>query len=669
MNWKNIPIFGKLFIASIFTILFAVIIGVLAIVNLNTINSNTKQQANNYVPIVNKAFQIDKNWHKVLHFMSGFKQERTEFYQKKIDERLKWIHAGIDDILGKNNNSGLSATQIEKWNLIKSSVTEFQNLIAGLSSNTLEAAMHYNRIEQIVQSTKDQNPALFANLRGDYDAVLAYTGILKSESNINNLKKYGYLISGLNTLKSSALGGNSESKEILESIVKINMTYPDLCRQELKALELSKFVQDELKGITDIILDSFTEHAEITNTIASQSITYLIFAVILVLVISVLSSYFISKSIKDPLVESINFAKEFARGDIHRTLYSERKDETGELINALGEMATKIKSMIDKIKESVKEITQASIKLSSNSQKMASGASQQASAAEEMASSMEEIAANIQQNADNAQVTGKIAKDAAIQIEEGSDSTRLAIKSMKDIAEKVGIINEIAFQTNLLALNAAVEAARAGASGKGFSVVAAEVRKLAERSKLAAIDIEKVSADTVKLSTNAGNKLEKMTPEIKKTADLINEIANSSFEQINAVSQVNGAMNQLNNIVQDNVSSSELVASSSEQLMAQAEQLLDIIGFFKTKSEDIFENQIHPNSFTNPEETENQENVYSFFDSKNITHFEEEKQPSFEIKEKRVIPDEKPKYIPHKKSGIDLNLSSDDPYSDDFEKF
>ncbi len=223
--------------------------------------------------------------------------------------------------------------------------------------------------------------------------------------------------------------------------------------------------------------------------------------------------------------------------------------------------------------------------MSSSAQQMSQGATEQAASAEEVSSSIEEMNSTIKQNADNALTTEKIARQAAKDTEAGGKAVAETVAAMRDIASKIGIIEEIARQTNLLALNAAIEAARAGDAGKGFAVVASEVRKLAERSQKAATEISELSARSVSTAEETGRMLAKIVPDIQKTSELIQEIAAASKEQNAGADQIGKAIMQLDQVIQQNASASEEMASMSEELSSQAEQLAEVISFFKVKNE------------------------------------------------------------------------------------
>jgi methyl-accepting chemotaxis protein len=194
---------------------------------------------------------------------------------------------------------------------------------------------------------------------------------------------------------------------------------------------------------------------------------------------------------------------------------------------------------------------------------------------------MEQMAASVQQNADNARQTDKIASQSAQGARASGEAVRQTVSAMKEIAEKIGIIEEIARKTDLLALNAAVEAARAGEHGRGFAVVASEVRKLAERSQTAAAEISRLTAGGVQTAAGAGELISRLVPDIQKTAELVREIAAASAEQTTGANQVNTAIQQLDQVIQQNAASSEEMSSTAEELSSQAAVLQAAIGFFK----------------------------------------------------------------------------------------
>lgn len=274
-----------------------------------------------------------------------------------------------------------------------------------------------------------------------------------------------------------------------------------------------------------------------------------------------------------------------SNGDL--TVVLSKRSEKDDLMQSLNDMVKATAKIIDEFRNASENIAAAGTEISVGSQQMSQGASQQASSTEEVTSSMEQMAANIQQNTDNAQQTEKIAINAVEGIRKGNKAVEVSVTSMKNIAEKIKIINDIAFQTNILALNAAVEAARAGDHGKGFAVVAAEVRKLAERSKVASDEIDQLSKSGVQISVEAGEQLASILPEIEKTAKLVQEISAASIEMNAGANQINSAIQQLNSVTQQNAAASEEMATSSEELSSQADTLKEVISFFKTGHETL----------------------------------------------------------------------------------
>jgi len=296
-------------------------------------------------------------------------------------------------------------------------------------------------------------------------------------------------------------------------------------------------------------------------------------------------AFFISRSITRPLNEAVSVANRLAAGDLSLSIAADSRDETGQLKAALQGMVAKLAQVIGEVRGAANALSSASEEVSATAQSMSQAASEQAASVEQTSASVEQMSASITQNTENARVTDGMAGTAAKQAVEGGGAVKDTVTAMKSIAEKIGIIDDIAYQTNLLALNAAIEAARAGEHGKGFAVVAAEVRKLAERSQVAAQEIGAVAKGSVALAEQAGQLLDEMVPSIARTSDLVQEIAAASAEQAAGVGQINTAMNQLNQITQQNASASEELAATAEEMSGQAEQLQQLMGFFSLDSQ------------------------------------------------------------------------------------
>jgi methyl-accepting chemotaxis protein len=313
-----------------------------------------------------------------------------------------------------------------------------------------------------------------------------------------------------------------------------------------------------------------------------MSISFTVAVIIIVLTLSILGKTVLQR----PLKASVDALERIASGELTIDIEAGRQDEIGRMLLAMKHVVEKLKDIVADVKAASDNVASGSRQMSSSSGEMSQGASEQASSVEEVSSSMEEMVSNIRRNAENAQETEQIALKSAGDAKESGKAVSETVAAMKEIAGKISIIEEIARQTNLLALNAAIEAARAGEQGKGFAVVASEVRKLAERSQAAAAEIGHLSGKSVGVAEQAGSMLDRLVPDIQKTAELVQEINGSSSEQNSGAEQINKSIQQLDRVVQHNASVAEEMSSTAEELAAQAENLQALMEFFKVGETD-----------------------------------------------------------------------------------
>ena len=284
-----------------------------------------------------------------------------------------------------------------------------------------------------------------------------------------------------------------------------------------------------------------------------------------------------------PLARAVSLARGIAQGDLSRNDQpgETRRDEIGQLERALGEMSLRLRETMTQVRAGADALSAASGQVAATAQSLSQGTSEQAASVLETTAGLQQMSASITRNAENARQTEQMALQGAQNAEGSGEAVRRSTLAMTTIAEKISIVEDIAYQTNLLALNAAIEAARAGEHGRGFAVVATEVRKLAERSQVAATAINELAGSSVSVAQRSGERLAELVPAIRRTAELVQEVAAASREQASGVNQINKAMTQVDQVTQRAASAAEELASTAEELSSQADALQRMVAFFR----------------------------------------------------------------------------------------
>jgi methyl-accepting chemotaxis protein len=381
-----------------------------------------------------------------------------------------------------------------------------------------------------------------------------------------------------------------------------------------------------VEALADSMADLQQSHILRKGAVAERAVsranTMIIFASIVAAVFGLVVSILLTLGITRPLATAVQAADRVAQGDVDVQFSVGRRDEVGDVLtamqrmiastkakvdaavkiaggdlttavtpaserdalgNALQGMVAKLSQVIGEVRAGANALSSAATQVSSTSQSLSQGTSEQAASVEETTSSLEQMTASISKNADNSRQLEQSAVKAARDGEESGKAVVDTVGAMKAIAEKISIVEEIAYQTNLLALNAAIEAARAGEHGKGFAVVATEVRKLAERSQTAAKEIGGLAASSVKVAERSGQLLTELVPAIRKSADTVQEVAAATAEQSAGVAQINRALTGVDQVTQRNASAAEELASTAEEMASQAESLEQLMAFFRVQ--------------------------------------------------------------------------------------
>ncbi len=622
MNYKNLKLGAKLAVGFGILILISLLLGGIAVYNMTKITTESEFLANEYVPEVKIATDLRGAANRVMYAMRGYGYtEEEDFYSEALKE-INLINTSISEGEELNKQAKRLVKLAGELEVAKEKTETYKGLVD--QTVTVNKALAENRIAM------DNSAALYVENCNKYledqDNTMLKE-ISSGETSWERLSKIMLITEIINTgnqirvdnFKSQAKRDTKIFQETLNEFPEVYRLIEEIrvitkTNANMRALEVIEEEVTSYEKSMKAFLENWTKREDLaqkrdaagkeliaacvstadaglsgTQNIADDTIKILrasnatmIIGLIIAVLIGILTAVSLTRIITGPIIKGVAFAKQLSEGDLTATIEVDQKDEVGQLAAALTNMASKLREIVENILSGADNIASASQQMSSTSQEMSQGASEQASSVEEVSSSMEEMASNIENNTDNAQQTEKIAINAASGIKEGSEATNIAVEGMKNIAEKIRIVNDIAFQTNILALNAAVEAARAGEHGKGFAVVAAEVRKLAERSKIAADEIDELSKNGVDVAEKAGRKLNEIVPDIEKTAQLVQEIASASIEQNSGADQINNALQQLNNVTQQNAAASEELATSSEELAGQADQLKENIMFFKT---------------------------------------------------------------------------------------
>jgi methyl-accepting chemotaxis protein len=403
----------------------------------------------------------------------------------------------------------------------------------------------------------------------------AYEALTDQEEERRLLREFkdiwkAYLVENARLIEQSRRNADEDARDVLEG-------------ESAKLYDDVSVKLDQLMDFSSRSSREAAEDAERTHEVAQGWVGAMIAAGI---VLGFLLCLAVAWLISQPLAEAVAVANRIAEGDLTVRIEVTGEDETGLLLGAMRGMTERLARVLGEVRDGAVALTSAASQVSASSQSLSQGTSEQASSVEETTASLEQMSATIEQNAHNSRQMEKMARQGADQASKSGQVVKETVEAMGVIAEKITVVEEIAYQTNLLALNAAIEAARAGEHGRGFSVVSTEVRKLAERSRGAAQEIGGLASRSVKVAQRSGELLEELVPSIQKTAQLVQEVVAASEEQAMGVKHMNQAMMQVDEVTQRNASAAEELAATAEELSAQASALEQLVSFFRVGGED-----------------------------------------------------------------------------------
>ncbi len=510
-----------------------------------------------------------------LEKLAVTKAQRAEI--KKLYQQVKAYQSGFIDLANNKKESGL-------------------NPKSGLRGS-LRKAVH--DVEGLVKKLKKDNLMVSMLMMRRHEKDFLMRGSDKYVKRMVKRKAEFYQMLENPDLQHEAI------RKISPLMKKYHADFNRLAKNMAAAKVIQKKFRDVVHSMEDTlgvlktrVKTELLTNEEIFNKKSVQLQQQFTIVLIIISIIISLLMFIIARSIlrqlgADPL-EVKKLVDAIAAGDLSTDLSAINEKKQVGVYAAMINMQKKLVFVVEQIQTNSNQISSAAAQVSDTASSLSGAASEQAASVEQTSASIEQMGASISQNSENAQATDKIANESATAAAEGGEAVCGTVEAMMQIAEKISIIEDIAYQTNMLALNAAIEAARAGDHGKGFAVVAAEVRKLAERSQIAASEISGLSGDSVKVAEKAGMLLEKMVPDISRTAELVQEITAASEEQASGVGQVSSAMQQLDKVTQQNAAGSEQLAATAEEMQAQSTNLQQVVSFFRlTTATDTTANAPH----------------------------------------------------------------------------
>jgi|GEM_PF-1469624 len=548
------------------------------------------------------------NYNEFITFFEQLKQLQTvdSVLMRQIEELSQRYYSDAQSLVFNSFDPAEEQRAADKYDvLIEEFAIPLERLLDTLKEEEVADAGKSGSFEEVVKDDLqgvryylelideegDMMSALNAYMRGEVGAVNQF------EKEARNFSGFLAEIKPLER-KPEEIKNLAEVEHMFDEIYKggkdIFATYRP--RDKIQAaIEIDKLEHEVFKKLEEILDNisanaSFQSATSLDNLVlaARESISLVWGLLFAAVALATVTSLFLIKGIVMPIKALADAAEDLrsGEGDLTRRIPDFGQDEIGETARSFNGFIERLQNILLDIQASVEAIAHSTNEVSTTSRMLSSTSNQLAASVEETSASLDQMSSSISMNTDNSKVTNGIATQSSAEAHDGGQAVNDTVNAMTEIAQKIGIIEDIAYKTNLLALNAAIEAARAGEHGKGFAVVADEVRKLAERSQIAAQEISSLADNSVKVAQHAGDMLNRMVPNIQKTADLVQEITAASTEQSTSVGEINRTVSQLDDIAQQNASASEELASTAIMVQEQTGEIRKTVGFFKLENKD-----------------------------------------------------------------------------------